>query len=538
MREYLTLVKLEFLNGAKRANKKSTKVLSLIFKLVLGLAVFALFEVLILFAFNSILNMAIQTTLEGEFLIFFVLIVQVVQLLFGVGLTTKTLFFSPDEDKLKLPVSGTAILLSKMTYLFIKELVFSLVLSLPILIMFGIKTGAGVGFYLMIIPDILLIAIVPFFLSLLLSIPAMYIVSFLRNKFVITLILYVAFVAAGFYVYIAILKVVMTILQTSNFTSLISDGAVFKIKNAASNMFLQVLFRNIATQSHFLPSLFVYLSVCLVIGGLVFIFSNKWYFRILVANLESPNGTFSKETQIKHRSVQGALLNREFLNIFRSVNYSFQYLTVAITTPLMVYFSSAIASNVGIDQLGQGILPGLSVLVLIMFLSVGSSFAATSVTREGENFFHSKIIPVTFRKQISIKFLMYCIVIIPSILLSCLGLVIGEFLSLAEALIIFAGVSIVMIGNIAKSIDIDIKKPKFIYVGSKEMVGTNANVSTSLGIGFITATLVGVASIVVSFIYSLPASTIVLFGFAVPFCAIEVFKLFYKLEQKYQRIEV
>ena len=538
MREYLTLVKLEFLNGAKRANKKSTKVLSLIFKLVLGLAVFALFEVLILFAFNSILNMAIQTTLEGEFLIFFVLIVQVVQLLFGVGLTTKTLFFSPDEDKLKLPVSGTAILLSKMTYLFIKELVFSLVLSLPILIMFGIKTGAGVGFYLMVIPDILLIAIVPFFLSLLLSIPAMYIVSFLRNKFVITLILYVAFVAAGFYVYIAILKVVMTILQTSNFTSLISDGAVFKIKNAASNMFLQVLFRNVATQSHFLPSLFVYLSVCLVIGGLVFIFSNKWYFRILVANLESPNGTFSKETQIKHRSVQGALLNREFLNIFRSVNYSFQYLTVAITTPLMVYFSSAIASNVGIDQLGQGILPGLSVLVLIMFLSVGSSFAATSVTREGENFFHSKIIPVSFRKQISIKFLMYCIVIIPSILLSCLGLVIGEFLSLAEALIIFAGVSIVMIGNIAKSIDIDIKKPKFIYVGSKEMVGTNANVSTSLGIGFITATLVGVASIVVSFIYSLPASTIVLFGFAVPFCAIEVFKLFYKLEQKYQRIEV
>lgn len=538
MREYLTLVKLEFLNGAKRANKKSAKALSLILKLVLGLAVFALFEVLILFAFNGILNMAIQTTLEGEFLIFFVLIVQVVQLLFGVGLTTKTLFFSPDEDKLKLPVSGTAILLSKMTYLFIKELVFSFVLSLPILIMFGIKTGAGVGFYLMVIPDILLIAIVPFFLSLLLSIPAMYIVSYLRNKFVITLILYVAFVAAGFYVYIAILKVVMTILQTTNFTSLISDGAVFKIKNAASNMFLQVLFRNVATQSHFLPSLFVYLSVCLVIGGLVFVFSNKWYFRILVANLESPNGTFSKETQIKHRSVQGALLNREFLNIFRSVNYSFQYLTVAITTPLMVYFSSAIASNVGIDQLGQGILPGLSVLVLIMFLSVGSSFAATSVTREGENFFHSKIIPVTFRKQIAIKFLMYCIVIIPSILLSCLGLVIGRFLSLAEALIIFAGVSIVMIGNIAKSIDIDIKKPKFIYVGSKEMVGTNANVSTSLGIGFITATLVGVASIVVSFIYSLPASTIVLFGFAVPFCAIEVFKLFYKLEQKYQRIEV
>ena len=200
--------------------------------------------------------MAKQTNLEGEFLIFFVLMAQVVQLLFGVGITTKTLFFSPDEDKLKLPVSGTAIIFSKITYLFIKELVFAFVLGLPVLILFGIKTGAGAGFYCMIPVDIFLMSLIPFFLSMLLSIPTMYVVSFLRNKFIIMICLYVVFVAAGFYVYSALLKLVLTILQTSDYASLLGSSLIESIKNVASHFYIQVLFRNIATLKHFFASFF------------------------------------------------------------------------------------------------------------------------------------------------------------------------------------------------------------------------------------------------------------------------------------------
>lgn len=537
MKQYLTLLKLEFLNNSRRT-KKGAKVLSYVLKIVLGLVVFGVFVGLMLFAFDGILSMAKETNLEGEFLIFFVLMVQVVQLLFGVGITTKTLFFSPDEDKLKLPVSGTAIIMSKITFLFVKELVFTLVLGLPVLILFGVKTGAGAGFYCMIPLDIILMSLIPFFLSMLLSIPTMYVISFLRNKFVIMICLYVAFVAAGFYAYSALLKIVLAILQTSDYSTLLGGGLVESIKNFTSHFYVQVLFRNIATLKHFFASFFVYVSICLLLGGLVYLFAKKWYYKILISNLENPTGMFKKSTKVVAMSQTRSLFKREFLNIFRSVNYSFQYLTIAITTPLMVYFSTSIASNIGVDKLGSGVFPGIAVLILIMFLSVGSSFAASSVTREGENFFHSKIIPVSFTKQITVKFFMYCIVIIPSTLVSCLVLWLAKFLSITEALTVFGGVGLVMIGNIAKSIDIDIKKPKFVYVGSKEMVGTNANISFSLGIGFIIATVLGIAAIVLSIFVSVPASTLTLFGFAVPFCAIEVFRLFFKLEKKYQRIEV
>ena len=537
MKQYLTLLKLEFLNSSRRT-KRGAKAFSIVLKIVLGLVVFGVFVGLMLFAFDGVLSMAKETNLEGEFLIFFVLMAQVVQLLFGVGITTKTLFFSPDEDKLKLPVSGTAIIFSKITYLFIKELVFAFVLGLPVLILFGVKTGAGAGFYCMIPVDIFLMSLIPFFLSMLLSIPTMYVVSFLRNKFIIMICLYVVFVAAGFYVYSALLKLVLTILQTSDYTSLLGSSLIESIKNVASHFYIQVLFRNIATLKHFLASFFVYLSICFFLGGLVYLFAKKWYYKILISNLESPTGAFKKSTKVVSMSPTRALFKREFLNIFRSVNYSFQYLTIAITTPLMVYFSSSIATNIGVSKLGTGILPGIAVLILIMFLSVGSSFAASSVTREGENFFHSKIIPVSFTKQITVKFLMYCLVIIPSTLISCIVLFLAGFLSIGEAMTVFGGVGIVMIGNIAKSIDIDIKKPKFIYVGSKEMVGTNSNISASLSIGFIIATILGVSGIILSIFVSISASTLVLFAFSIPFCIIEVLRLFVGLEKKYQRIEV
>ncbi len=525
------------MNNSKRT-KGRAKAFSLVLKIILTVVALGLFATLLLFVFDGVLSLAITSNLEGEFLILFVLIVQVVQLLFGVGLTTKTLFFSPDEDKLKLPVSGTTIILSKVTYLFLKEFMFTFLLALPVMILYGIKTGAGAGFYCMILPDILLMAIIPFALSMLLSIPTMYVVSYLRNKFIVMMVLYVSFVGAGFYVYSLLLKFILAVLQTSDVTSLLTGGVVEGVKGFCSNLYLQVLFRNFASLKHFWASFFVYVSICLVLCGLVAVFAKKWYYKVLISNLESPNGAFSKKTHVSHMSTTGALFKREFLNIFRSVNYSFQYLTIAITTPLMVYFSSEIATNIGVSKLGQGVLPGITILILVMFLSVGSSFAAGSVTREGQNFFHSKIIPVSYTKQISIKFLMYCVVIIPSTLISCLVLFVAKFLTIAEAMTVFGGVALVMVGNIAKSIDIDIRRPKFMYLGQRELVGTNANISSSLSIGFIIATILGVASIVVSIFVSVPASTLVLFAFSVPFCTIEVFRLFFRLERKYKRIEV
>ena len=141
MTQFLTLLKIEFMSRSQRNNRK-TSILPRIIRWVVILAGIAVIAGVILFAFNSVIKTCLDADLKHEFLIYFILITQVIQILFGLGLTTKTLYFSQDKDLLKLPVDGTLIYLAKITYLFICELVFSVLLTLPVFIEFGILSHA------------------------------------------------------------------------------------------------------------------------------------------------------------------------------------------------------------------------------------------------------------------------------------------------------------------------------------------------------------------------------------------------------------
>ncbi len=536
MTQFLTLLKIEFMSKAQRVNR-GTKVLPRIIRWVVILAGIAAIAGVILFAFNSVIKTCLLSGLEHEFLIYYCFIIQLIQLLFGISITTKTLYFGQDKDILKLPVDGKMIYLAKITYLFICELAFSTILTLPVFIQFGVLSGQNILFYFTLLPCTLYFPVVPFLIGLVLSVPAMYVVGYLKNKFTVMLFIYVAFVAVGFFLYIYVLKFIIALLQSGDLQSVFSENVIVMIKSFSNYLFPQVLYKNLLLNYHYINSLIINFTMCALLILCIYYFSKRSYLKILLGNIEGESHSFTKKTLVKERSTSRALFFREFLTIFRSVNYSFQYLTVVITTPLMVYFSNAIASNIGASQLGEGMLPGISVLVLIMFLSMGSSFAATSVTREGGNFFHTKIIPVKYSTQIFVKFIMYVIVALPSIFMSCIVLAIFGFLSYFEGTMIAIAVGMVIIGNIASSISLDIKRPQFMYLDDKELTGTNNNVNTSLSLGFIIAALMGIGSIVVSFLVSIPAIYLVLFGFSVPYMVVGIFSLFYKLNKRYSNIE-
>lgn len=536
MSQFLTLLKLEFLTKKNRVYKGS-KIFPRIVKALIMLVGIAIIGAVVLFALNAVIGTCKKANIEGEFLVFFIFLVQLAQLLFGLSLTTKTLFFSDDKDLLKLPVKGTTILLSKVAYLYLKELMFAAIISLPVFIEYGILTGQSFVFYLMIPIVLLTFPLLPFLLSLILSVPMMYLVGFLKNKFTVMLGIYVCCVALGFFLYITCLKFILTIIESGDGASLFNSKIVMGIKSIASYLYVPILFKNILSSYRLLENLLIVVAVCLSLGVLVLYFARKLYLKILLKNSESGNHFFTRKTEVKERSVTKALFFREFLTIFRSVNYSFQYLTIVITTPLMVYFSNSIASSIGVESLGEGVLPGISVLVLIMFLTMGTSFAATSLTREGGNFFHTKIIPVSYKKQVFVKFMLYVIVAVPSVIASCLVLALFGFLTFFEASMIALAVIFVIIGNISSSISMDIKRPQFMYLDGKEVTQTNKNVASTLSQGFIVAALMGVGAIIVSLFVNIPAIYLVLFGFSVPYVSIELFRLFYKVEERYRRIE-
>lgn len=536
MSQFIALLKIEFLSKASRSTKGASLFYK-IFKTIIMLLGIGIIGFVVLYAFKTVIRSCILADLGNEFVIYFIFIVQLAQLLFGLSLTTKTLFFSSDNDLLKLPVSGKTILLSKVTYLYLKEMFFSLVLVLPVMIEFGILSGLGYSFYLLLPVFVLLFPLLPFLFSLILSVPMMYLIGYLKNKFVVMLIIYICFVAGGFYLYITCLKFILAVLQSGGASTLFSEQMVVNIKGVASYLYFPILLKNILLNYRLGRSFLIVLALSLVFCAGILLFAQKVYLKILLKNSEGDGNFYSKKTTIKERTPTQALFFKEFINIFRSVNYSFQYFTIVITTPLMVYFSNSIASSIGVEGLGRGVLPGVSVLVLIMFLTMGTSFAATSLTREGENFFHTKIIPVSYTKQVTVKFFLYVIVAIPSIIISCLVLALFNFLSYLDAGLIALAVVLVITGNIASSISTDIRKPQFMYLDGKEVTKSTRNVTATLSKGFIIASIMGIGALLISFVMNLPAIYIVLYGFSVPYVVVEMFLLFHKLEDRYRRIE-
>lgn len=536
MKKFLTLLKFEFLVNSPRT--KDEGVFARVKKALIAMLGIGLIVLFFVYALSSILNIFIQAEMEHEFLTYFIFLLMIVQFVYGLNAAIKTFYLRTDHSILKLPVGGGTIFGVKFVYLYIKEFLFTLVIALPVLVMFGIKSAQSALYFSLIPLNLLALPIIPYFLAILFSAPALFVVKLFKNKYLIILLFYIAVLTIGFTAYIFALKFILNTLKSSNVYDVFSDATLFKIKQFASYLYLPQLFKNSLLFYRFWRSILINFATMLLLGGCVYLFANGQYLKIILSAAELEERSFKKSTKIVSTSPTRAIVQKEFKNIFRSSNYSFQYFTMVFTTPLMVYFSSEIASNIGVSGLGASVLPGIAVLVLIMFISMGTSFAATSITREGDNFYNTKIIPVRFVSQVWVKFNIHVLVAVPAIFLSCFVLAAAKFISVVQAVLISVAVCIIVAGNIAKSILTDIKRPQFNFLDNGEVASTNKNISSALTVGFVVAVLMGVGSIVVSFFVGVPAMYLVLFGFGLPYAALEMFALFHKLEKRYSAIEV
>ncbi len=521
---------------ANSSRFKDEKLFSRIKKILLLIIGVLFLEFIFIYAVNTIMDVFITENMQHEFITIFSTFMMILHLVLGITMATKILYIKVDLSLLKLPVSGFNVFFAKFIYMLSKQLLYSLMISLPIFILFGVKTSQGLLFWLLLLPNVIFLPIIPFLIALLLSVPVMWVIKIFKNKFIILLAFYIVLLVVGFTLYIYILKFILNILDSGSVADVFDSSTVMAIKQFSTYLYLPLLFKNSLLFYNFWRSAVINLAIVVLLAVIIYIFAEKSYFNFIISSKNQ--SIFKKKTKIVHQSSAMALMTKEFKNIFRSTNYAFQYLTVVITTPLMVYFSSTIASSVGTPALGEGVLPGIVVLILIMFLSMGTSFSATSITREGKIFYLTKIMPVSYTRQIVVKFIIYLIISIPSIFVSTFVLALAGILEAIPALLIAVSLSFVIVGNICNSIIMDIKRPQFQYLENGEVASNNKNTSASIGIGFVISFIMGIGGIVLSFFVSIPSMYMVLFGFGVPFAAIEMFRLFHHLEKNYEMIEV
>lgn len=552
-----TLFKLDLKSRHGSTKAISTKDhLKRFFNIVLSVV---LYVVLIAVFYYLTEMFVVKSQLGFEFLVIVTFVALILLTIVGTGNVVKNLYFSGDNELLlRFPVSGKDVLIAKSIYCFVSNLIICFLLLFPFYIIFGALSGMNVGYYFLSIIVMFLISLVPFFVANLIAIPVMQLVNHVKDKFLLILIVLILLLCGSFILYMQLLKEVVQYIENNNI-NLFSPEVTQNIKAFANGCYPFRFYADVLAYSQveggagqvFLNLLYIVLIEA-AIAVCAYFTTIKCYYKTILYSIETGKTALTTKSKIVLRTQFSALFRREFFLIFRSFNYSFQYLAMAVAAPVMVYYCNDLAVSYGQSTVGSAIVPGLTLMVITLFTTIIVSFASTTVSREGMCFYHTKIIPVSYKNQVLVKLFLYGIVALISTAVSCLvvGLVFGPagkgIMTSLEAFLIFLISAILVVSLTCMSIRVDIKHPTFNVSGDGDLVSANKNVALTIAIGVIVAVLFGLFTMLLSIIpfqangqdYSLGGYSkyLILLGVSVIMLVCTTATLFPTLNRDYRKI--
>lgn len=472
---------------------------------------------LVVYGMYFVTNMFVEGAggLRIEFLTVANTLTMVIATAISTGTVIKNLYQNGDNEMLlRFPVSGKEILVAKTIYCALHNLIVCALLMLPFLISYGAVSHAHVGHFFGYIPLTLLASLLPFFIANIIAVPVMKLMNAVKNKFIIVLILTILVICGIFIFYLTSLSTFLNYLHKEGET-LTSSGTFAYFRKFADaaypfRFYADVtggqMFSGLSSGQLALRYLYIFL-ITGALGVIAYFVTTREYYKTILYGIETEKTSFKKNVKDKQRSAPWALFRREFYLILRSFNYSFQYFAMACAAPVMVFFCNRLAATMGTESLGTNIMPGLTLMIIIIFVTIVVSFASTSISREGNCFYHTKIIPVTYLTQTLVKFALYAGVASISVALCCLVSGIyyttdagGHVLSGLDVFAIFAISEILVVSLTSLYMLIDIKSPTFNVAGDGELVSANKNVALAMIVGMTVAILYGVFAMVLSFI--------------------------------------
>lgn len=547
MNNFLITLRMEFRGhfGFNKANgKKAWGNLAL--NLTFDAIIYAVFIVGLYFVSSMILTGSIP--MGYEYLVVATLASMIVQLATCTASLIKVLYYDVDNELLlRFPIDGIELYLAKATFVFIKNLILSFACTLPLYVFYGYFTHAPWHFYLASFGLTIYISILPFALANIIAVPVMHLNNLIRNRFGLKLALIIALMAVAFSLYMLLLRGILEYYQTAEANVLFSEEMLFTIKKIAGSMIPASWVANMLFHEDLALSVVLSILTTIVVVGVSFLIANKSYYSTLLKSLEKGKEAFTKKTKNKVRSQFSTIFVTELKIIFRSFNYSFQYLAMAIAAPLMVYFCNDLAVAVGDSAVGGAIIPGLTMMVVLIFDTIIVSFASTTVSRNGDCFYITKIIPVPYKTQIFAKMTLYFMVAGASSLVSCLvswaafgGAKYGNYMGPVDVIAIIFISAFVIVAQTCVAILSDMRSPSFEVNGEGELTKANKNVSNSIILGTVIAVVYGLASMLFTYLPILKSGIkgmyLILGGLSLLIAGVCVLVTFLTLDKKYAKI--
>ena len=498
------MIKILVKNHFKRSKPRITNVNT---KNIMGYVLLAILTVVILSIFGYILLLLTQTfsrlrlpDIYLKTVFFILLIVLTVYEIFNI---IKQLYQSKDNYiYLKLPIEKEKIFLSKIIYLYLKQVVIALVFLFITAGVYGlVESDITIFYYLRLLVIAFIVPFLSLVLASLLSVPVSYLLGYIKKSKVLLIVSLTVIIGAFFLIYIQFINVVLSFIDlTSSGSSPVIDPVIIaNLKETVNKLYLSSIFYNLLMNESFLLSLIIIVSLITVLLVGSYFLLKFFYFKALNKENERIDVEITKE--IKQSNPALAVFKKELKTLTRNPDYAFQAIILNVLMPIFIFLTIRLTFKAGEATVGKEIVPGISLLTILIFILLTNSFQGMILSREKEAHYITKIIPVKMSKQIFSKIAFGYILNLVMLLITTTLITSLNYITLIEGIVVLVLSLIFSTGYTLILVATDFKNPQLTSnVGGFD---EGMNMYKNLFIGLFLAIIVGVIFSVTPFIRKL-----------------------------------
>lgn len=422
MNNFFTLTKVLLKSGTNSGNKKKNKrAINIILMLVVAAALTPM--AISIGAFSGVIyDSMVKIHQEGMVLMLAYTIASAIIMVFGIFYVMSVFYFSKDiETLLPLPLSPTVILSSKFLVTLVYEYFLEAIFLLPVIIDYGIKSSGNIAYYVLSLFMFLTIPIVPLVVASILSMILMRFTNIGKNKdrFKVMGSLLLMVAIFGFNTYAN--KITASSRSMNKIQAMLTEGNNSLI-NVFTNTFISAKLATLSvvnlSSNKGLINLALYILLNILLFVIFLVLAESLYLKGVVGLNQSVNKRRKLTNDILEKGTNSsstltALVLKELKILIRTPIYFLNCILMNFIWPIFVLIP--IISSGGMkdiqklgDQLIKPEFTGIAMAAAFgvsLFISASNSIASTSISREGQNLYFLKYIPVSYKKIINSKIL-------------------------------------------------------------------------------------------------------------------------------------
>lgn len=520
MKKFITLVKLlfsqQFKAKASADNKKRGGTIVAFVILGICFAPVLIGVAVVMFALGQLAgaNQGIVAML--------ILFCQALVLLLGLPSLISGVFMPKDADKLLyLPIKPSTIFSAKLTVAYLNEVITTAITILFLLLPYGFGANVGVSYYLMLVPALLLIPLLPILIGSIIAMPFAILLSKVGKnglgKTLITVLFFVLFMALYMFLMIS-----LTNLEASSpGGELTTEQLLVLIQGVIDQLSAKMVYVHTnyvlagsivaTTFASWIVNFLLTLGEFAVLGTLTILIAKPFY-RYMLANQIEGGGGSSKKAKLtydtKPTSVLKQLITTDLKRTLRDSQLGFQSFAGIILMPLIVIvFGTSMNTDMGegvtifTDPIYQLVAPVLLVAYFALLGCCTNVLGLYPITRENKSFYVLKTLPISFNTILLAKVIFSTLLMVVVSLITTIVAVFAMHIAWYYAIGMMIVLTLVGFGSQCITTRIDLKDPKFGWSNFQQSLKNSKNSWIAILIGFVSMLVIGIIATVFIALY-------------------------------------